>query len=141
MFMFTYFKFGKWHEKANKIVRRGPAPAPKADDSQTRSQARKSCKSAACYGGDWHPRLITTVIWDRAYLKIQNSCAITHTDASYRLSNDLTQCTVAVQVGLKNQGNIRVRLMDGEKVVCQQSGICPAGESTFQLTVENNCAF
>lgn len=32
VFMFIYFKFGKWHEKANKIVGRGPAPAPKADE-------------------------------------------------------------------------------------------------------------
>lgn len=28
-------------------------PIPKADDSNTRSQAAKSCKSAACYGWDW----------------------------------------------------------------------------------------
>jgi len=32
VFMFIYFKFGKWHQKADKIVRRVPAPAPKTDE-------------------------------------------------------------------------------------------------------------
>ena len=111
-------------------------PAPKADDSQSRSQARKSCKSAACYGWDWHPRLITTGIWDRAYLKIQNSCAITHADALYRLNDDLTQCQLTVQFGLEKQSHVRISLLNGEQayVRCIEGA---AGENTVQLTVDD----
>ena len=37
-------------------------PSPKSDDSGTRDQANHSCKAAACYGWDWHPRLLTSGI-------------------------------------------------------------------------------
>lgn len=111
-------------------------PAPKADDSATRSQARKCCKPAACYGWDWHPRLITSGIYDRAYLKIQDQHCVTYLDAHYTLNDDLSQCRLSAQVGVQTEGVVCLQLLDNDRIVCEETRSCPAGESHFIFTVE-----
>lgn len=112
-------------------------PAPKADDSGTRSQASRCCKPAACYGWDWHPRFISSGLYDRAYLKIQNMRCITHFDVRYMLSETLAQCRLSAQVGVRTDSTVCVRLMDGDNVVCTETRFCPAGDNDFQLTVDS----
>lgn len=111
-------------------------PAPKADESGTRSQASRCCKPAACYGWDWHPRLITCGLYDRACLKIQNVRSITHLDAEYTLSETLTQCRLSAKVGVRADSTVCVRLMDGEKTVCAETRFCQKGDNEFQFSVD-----
>lgn len=110
-------------------------PVPKADDSGTRSQARKSCKPAACYGWDWHPRLVTSGFYDRAYLKIRNKHAISRLDAQYTLDDNLQQCCITAQVGVCADSTVCVQILDGDSVVDTQTRWCSVGDHNFSLTV------
>lgn len=85
-------------------------PSPKADDSGTRSQAAKSCKAAACYGWDWHPRLLTAGLWDEAVLMIQDSYAIHQADVSYRLNDKLDCCRITTDLVLEKRCDVRLAL-------------------------------
>ena len=93
-------------------------PVPKADDSNDRNQARKSVKSAACYSWDWHPRLVTSGIWDEAYLEIEKAPAIENLEISYRLSDDFRTAELQLQAKLSDAAPVSVQIdgPDGEKV-------------------------
>ena len=97
------------------------APSPKSDASGTRSQARFSCKPAACYGWDWHPRLLTSGIWDDAYLQIEDQRCIRNFDVSYQLSDDLTVCTLQANIQTGADCRLRLQLFDEETCVAEQT--------------------
>lgn len=108
-------------------------PAPKADDSDSRDQARESCKAAACYGWDWHPRLVSLGIWGETWLEIDACRAITALDASYRLSDDFSASRVEFALESTHDGRFRVLLLDGEQTAAQYEGTKASGA----LTLEN----
>ena len=93
-------------------------PAPKADDSGTRDQARKCCKPAACYGWDWHPRIITSGLYDQAGLWIHHKTHIRDLQVSYRLTEDLSRADITVEAGTLAVA----RLLDGDRVVAEATG-------------------
>ena len=72
------------------------SPAPKAGRSGDRNEVRKSCKSAAGYGWDWHPRLISLGLWDEVSLIIQDKPAITNVAVSYQLNDTFERCDLTV---------------------------------------------
>lgn len=112
-------------------------PVPKADDSQTRSQARLSCKPAACYGWDWHPRLVSSGLFRDVKLLIRDARHIETLDAGYTLSDDLCICTLHARVSLAADCTVRVRLLDGQTVAAEETRDCCAGETAFTMTVED----
>ena len=111
-------------------------PAPKCDDSGTRDQQRYSCKSAACYGWDWHPRLISAGLWDDVKLLIQN-CGIENVDASYRLDDNLDCCRIDVRAEVCEDCTVAVQLLDGETVVAEQTGSSENQALQTTLTLQN----
>lgn len=113
-------------------------PVPKADNSFTRSQARLSCKPAACYGWDWHPRLISSGIFDDAYLVIHDSRHIEQFDVSYTLNDALDRCQLHVQALLSNDSTIRVQLCENtDIVVANDIRNCIAGPCNFTLIINS----
>lgn len=95
-------------------------PSPKADDSNTRSQARKSCKSAACYGWDWHPRLVTAGLWDEAKLMIQDTYGIKEAEVSYRLNEALDKCRIDTELVLSKVCDVKLTLVLEQEAVLEQ---------------------
>ena len=55
-----------------------PHPTAELDRSRGRDQARHSTKAAVCYGWDWHPRLLTSGIWDDTYLEVRGEVFMPH---------------------------------------------------------------
>lgn len=95
-------------------------PSPKADTSGTRSEARLSCKPAACYGWDWHPRLLTAGLWEEVSLIIQDPYAILSSEISYHLNDALDLCTIHTLVSLKQACAVRLSLfLKGELIAAQ----------------------
>ena len=95
-------------------------PSPKADDSGTRSEARMSCKSAACYGWDWHPRLITAGLWDEVTLNIQDTYAISGIDVSYKLNDSLDTCSIDTTLTLKKACSVKLTLSLESEIVLEK---------------------
>ncbi len=102
-------------------------PAPKADDSNTRTQVIKSCKAAACYGWDWHPRLISAGLWDEVQLCIQDTPAIKEMDVSYALSDTCDTCEIKIQTTLTNTCTVKITLSEKDTIFAKQA--CSAEES------------
>ncbi|MBE6936083.1 MAG: hypothetical protein E7458_06210 [Ruminococcaceae bacterium] len=94
-------------------------PVPKADDSDTRDQARLSAKPAVSYGWDFHPRLVPSGIWDEAYLEIGNERGIEEFDVRYQLSDDLGSVTVRAQADVTMPGKVRFAVSDENGVVAE----------------------
>lgn len=92
-------------------------PAPKCDDSDCRDQARKSFKPCVCYGWDYHPRIIPIGIWDEAYLEVADVHSICTMEASYRLAEDFSSCSIKTELELNSFGTISVELMDANGIV------------------------
>ena len=111
-------------------------PAPKADDSDTRTQARKSCKSPACYSWDWHPRLVTAGLWDEAYLTIGPARQLTDVDASYTLTDDLGRCDLRVQAKAPEDGPVEAALSLEGKEVARAEGVLNGGEASLSLSID-----
>ena len=86
-------------------------PVPKADDSDCRDQARASVKSAACYGWDWHPRLVTSGIWDEAFLETGSEFSIESLDVSYVLSDDLKNAQLTIQADTSDDGPVSFEIL------------------------------
>ena len=112
-------------------------PAPKADDSNTRDQARKSCKPAACYGWDWHPRLISAGLFDKVELLIQDARHIKRMDVSYQLSDSLARCDVDATLELPCDAQVLLQLLDGDTVVAEEKRSCTVGQAEFSFTVDS----
>lgn len=112
-------------------------PSPKEDDSDTRTQARRSCKAAACYGWDWHPRLLTAGIWDEAVLRIQKRQSIRTLDVSYTLSPERDVCTLRATAVVNEDSVVTLKLLDGAETVAEAAGNSVNGKAEFVLTVKN----
>lgn len=94
-------------------------PVPKADDSDTRDQARMSAKPAVSYGWDFHPRLVPSGIWDEAYLEIGAAFGIEDFDVRYHLSDDLQSCDITAEADLTLPGKVRFTLTYEGSVVAE----------------------
>lgn len=110
-------------------------PSPKADASNTRSQARMSCKSAACYGWDWHPRLLTAGLWDEVTLNIQEHYAIRDMEVSYRLNAALDCCDIRALLSLTEDCPVRLTLSLEDRPVAEKTFDSP--RDTYLLSLEN----
>ncbi|MBQ5840861.1 MAG: hypothetical protein IIW40_02785 [Clostridia bacterium] len=112
-------------------------PAPKANETGTRAEAKESCKAAACYGWDWHPRLISMGLWDEAYLAIEPVCHIDELEAAYVLSDALDSCAVRVSVEAPLADAVRAELLDADGNVAAHNEWQTAGDfSCGELTLE-----
>ena len=113
-------------------------PVPKADDSDCRDQARTSVKSAACYGWDWHPRLVTSGIWDDAYLEIGSEFSIETLDASYVLSDDLKTAHLTIQADTSDDGPLSFEILSPSgTAVYTGKGCAEAGEFFAEITLSD----
>ncbi|MBR6790133.1 MAG: hypothetical protein IKM31_04625 [Oscillospiraceae bacterium] len=112
-------------------------PSPKADDSGDRNQARMSCKAAACYEWDWHPRLLTAGLWDEAEVVIHDPVSVRAIECSYRLSDDLDCCGLHADVSVTADCAVTLQLMDGEEVVCENAVAAVNGIASADMTLEN----
>ncbi|MFW6032331.1 MAG: glycoside hydrolase family 2 protein, partial [Phycisphaeraceae bacterium] len=114
-------------------------PAPKAHDAPAdRTQARLSCKPAAAYTWDWHPRLIPLGIWDETCLELRPAVHLADAETSYELADDLGSAAVRADVRLSEpgRGTIRWRLLDpdGERVL-EETADADAERRTLEQTV------
>ena len=81
-------------------------PVPKVPGrNDDRSQAAQCVKPAVSYGWDWHPRLVPSGIWDDTYLEIRNSSHFQDVYLNYRLSDDLQEAVIKLQVEGVNIGD------------------------------------
>lgn len=112
-------------------------PSPKSDDSNTRDQANHSCKAAACYGWDWHPRLLTSGIWDETYLEIAPKTAPRSLEISYRLSDDLKLCTVRAEAHTFAETDLDLTASFGEDTVYAAKMHTLNGCCVFEFAIEN----
>ena len=112
-------------------------PIPKCDNSNTRSQARVSCKPAACYGWDWHPRLISSGIYDEACLMIGHKCHITSLNTSYVLNGPLDHCHLQIQLNLSESCLVRTKLIFQGGIIAENTQWCGSTISTLCLDVSN----
>ena len=112
-------------------------PVPKADDSDTRTQGRKSCKSVACYGWDWHPRLVSTGLWDEVRLVIEDARCILDLDASYALTPALDACRIDASIAVGEDCAVRLTLLDGETAVAQGIQETQGKRAQLTLSLEN----
>lgn len=106
-------------------------PAPKANQSKSRAEAAESCKAAACYGWDWHPRLISAGIWGEAYIEIKDRTYLSSFDISYRLNDNLSSCTVKIKTETNLPADISVLISKDGQDICTANG-----KSNRELTAE-----
>ena len=85
-------------------------PIPKEDNSGTRTEGRKSVKSVACYTWDWHPRLVSTGLWDEVKVEIYEDSYIKDFDVSYKLSDNYDKAIVSCDVLLSSESEIELEL-------------------------------
>ncbi len=117
-------------------------PAPKANDPDlkvdTRDEGRECCKAVACYGWDWHPRLLTAGLWDEVYLTVENAFCVETLDASYALNETLDQVTVTARAKTSLDGRVRFTLVDPEgNAVASDQIEAKNGEGMGCLTLAN----
>lgn len=110
-------------------------PSPKADDSNTRTQVIKSCKSAACYGWDWHPRLISAGLWDEVSLVIQDTPAIQNVEVSYTLNNTCDSCKIYTHAACTSACDIKLSLSEDKTVVLEKIFPLTNMETDLSLTL------
>ena len=75
----------------------------------------------ACYGWDWHPRVISQGLWDDVELVIQPRESLSTLEASYVLSDDLMCCRLKAEAHTHADCIVRLRLMDGETIDLNQA--------------------
>lgn len=110
-------------------------PVPKATDSNNRIQARKSCKAAACYGWDWHPRLVSSGLWDAVTLQIQPRQSLWNLDVSYRLSDQLDCCQLYATAAVHGDCRVNLQLLDGEEIVAEETQASCSQTAAFSLSI------
>ncbi len=112
-------------------------PVPKADNSNKRAQARKSCKSVACYGWDWHPRLISSGIWGKAYLEIKKTVDVQDVQVSYKLSDNLDLCYLHVEASTKSDTKLKM-IIENDKGLCIENETSTKNKiAYFDLDIKN----
>lgn len=104
-------------------------PAPKSQThTPDRSQANRSCKPAVSYGWDFHPRLIPLGIWDETRLEVRSLSRLTRCEISYRLSADLKNAKVSLELGADVLSDRRIRwhLLDPAGIAVLEREFTPA---------------
>ena len=112
-------------------------PIPKADDSQTRDQARESAKPAVSYGWDFHPRLVPIGIWQAAYVEIGAACGMEAFDVSYTLTDDLARAEVEVSLELTRPGRARIRVTRDGNTAAEAEVCADTCAAHAVLTIEH----
>lgn len=92
-------------------------PIPKDDISDTRTQVRRSCKSAAAYTWDWHPRLVSTGIWDECFINIYENAYIKDFDVFYKLNESFDKCFITSLINLSDKSKIKLSLIYSGEVI------------------------
>ena len=78
-------------------------PVPKTHvDPVDHNQVAQSCKPAASYGWDWHPRLIPLGIWDETFLEIRNNSHISDLNSIYNITDELNSVNYNVLLSTVN---------------------------------------
>ena len=90
--------------------------APETRRCDGRDEASWSCKPPVCYGWDWHPRLLSSGIWEDAWLETRGKDFIRECSCSYRLDEDLSGAEVSFRVDCGQNPVIRVWDPDGRPV-------------------------
>lgn len=113
-------------------------PVPKCGRTNDRNEARKSCKSDACYGWDWHPRLITSGLWGDVYLELKNKQSFDSVDMSYRLSDDLKRAgiTLDCKFGCVFDGLLSVRLSENGKECAEYIFPVSGSEKQYEMSFD-----
>ncbi len=96
-------------------------PCPKVGNSFSRAESRYSCKAAACYGWDWHPRLLTAGLWGDAYLMIEDNFCIVDFDVSYRLSDNFDSADITLSASTTESGNVVFEVLSDGKTVASET--------------------
>lgn len=91
-----------------------PVPKDPTGKPDTRDEARKSAKPAACYGWDWHPRLVTSGIWGDTHIEIVSAPRIKSLEVLSELSEDLKLGTVWANYEIEGEGELDFVLYDGD---------------------------
>lgn len=95
-----------------------PHPKRAGAVKDDRMEASASCKPAVCYGWDWHPRLLSSGIWDDTYLEWRQWDYIADCEVSYTLDDSMETAQVHVAYDCEttplieffdNQGNCLYR--------------------------------
>lgn len=94
-------------------------PIPKEDNSDTRSQGRKSCKAVAAYSWDWHPRLVSTGLWDEVLINVYENTFIKDLDLSYRLTDDLSSVIINSDIILSSESKVKFKLIYESETVTE----------------------
>ncbi len=89
-------------------------PHPKREDAPVgRSQADQVCKAPVCYGWAWHPILLVSGIWQRAYIETRSEDYIFNPTVTYRLSEDLKAADV--EFNWECSKDVRVTLLKPDR--------------------------
>ncbi len=87
-------------------------PHPKRADAphEDRQQADQSAKPPVGYEWDWHPRLLTSGLWDETYLEARDAFFIRDCEARYTLAEDYSHADVVFNVDCDRE--VQVSLYD-----------------------------
>ncbi|MBE6732024.1 MAG: hypothetical protein E7564_10080 [Ruminococcaceae bacterium] len=110
-------------------------PIPKDDISDTRTQVKRSCKSAAAYTWDWHPRLVSTGIWDECFINVYENAYIKDFEVSYRLNESLDNCFITSLINLSEKSKIKLSLIYENEIICEK-----LSEANTEHKIELNAA-
>ena len=92
-------------------------PHPKRPGVQEdRTQADHCCKPPVGYGWDWHPRLLTSGIWNDTYLETRDEKWIEKCEPFYTLDEDLKGAAVHFEIETGADFTIEVKDQEGNLV-------------------------
>ncbi|MBO5060640.1 MAG: hypothetical protein J6C82_06995 [Clostridia bacterium] len=100
--------------KAENVIEVHIAPVPKDGRSGTRDEAAQVTKPAVSYGWDWHPRLVPTGMWQKAYLETRGESFIFDVDVTYTLDDALENAQVCFDITGGKMPEIRLYSPDGK---------------------------
>lgn len=101
-------------EGANELeIRILPHPVGAYARGTGREEAAMSCKSAVDYGWDWHPRLLSSGLWQEAWLESRDGGEIGGCSVSYRLNEELD--TAFVSFAVECEEKVLIQVFDREE--------------------------
>lgn len=89
-------------------VRVLPHPSGGQARGTGREEAARSCKPAVGYGWDWHPRLLSSGMWQEAWLETRDAGFIRDCEARYSLNDALDTAAVTFQISCDAPVTIQV---------------------------------
>ncbi len=89
-------------------------PHPKRADAphEDRQQADQCVKPPVAYEWDWHPRVITSGLWDETYLETRKPAYIRNVEPLYDLAEDFSSADVRFEVDC--DAPVEIELFDAE---------------------------